>query len=675
MSFVRAANPIWLFVDLEGNILDDRYYISFLTNTLPYLPQAVYRDNQGLVPWNNPLEFEANGTLPDNLYFNEDLVYRLEVRDGPTQDDNLIYEVNNFVPGPGSGPDTTSSGTEDNQITNPQFAFISFVSPLTISAAGTYEVAPGWFLALTGSGTATVSQVISAGDQDLESNRVPPYALELNLNGWTTAILYQRFSGNGAIWVNTFVSMSVLARSNDGIARALTLVYMPNTPGTPATIATGVLSTSAYEIIQGVIPLPESTNTTLSDEAYVDMQIVLPGTGDVQISNIQVMGQTELLPNDFAQTPVETIERQTDHLFHYYKHSILIQPKDSLLVGWNFGLNPWQFRSTVGANVATNQYTADQTIVIQQAYVASATGNNVSVGQGSLAFNYSLGVVSVTANNQFAILQYIDPRSIRSYWSNTLSALVKAQVINGTREIQFKMRLIYIAGLPSATSQVYPISSWTAGQTPTFAAGVTAIAPLNDPTYTFPISNTQLTSGNEFAFEGFQLPVSSNVNMTLGVLLYTVTNMDQAVSQTIEINDISLVPNAFAIASNPKTSDQVLRQCQYYYLKTFPQGTVPVNAGGKNGALAYNAFEAGATSGEYMWRFPVVMRATPSTFTAYNPVSNNTTWYNNTQAADSGASSFSLASDASVYVGNAQVGGDIIGDAMLLNATADARLG
>lgn len=109
---IRAANPIWYFPDLEGLPLNDEYYIFFLSNVFPYVPQPVYHTNDvdpdTGTPWNNPREFYPNGTLPDNMYWNESQVYRLEIRHGNSQTDPLIYEINNFVPGQGSGGTPTS---------------------------------------------------------------------------------------------------------------------------------------------------------------------------------------------------------------------------------------------------------------------------------------------------------------------------------------------------------------------------------------------------------------------------------------------------------------------------------------------------------------------------------------------------------------------------------------
>ena len=142
-TYIRGYNPVWLFDDLNGLILDDTYYLFILQNTLPYLPATdIYQDPDGNIHWSTPIQFLANGTLPNNIYFNPESVYRLEVRDGPTQSDALIYLVENYVPGvdvvaPGSGASPT-----ENQITNPQFATVLFdtSAQLTISTATTTPI-------------------------------------------------------------------------------------------------------------------------------------------------------------------------------------------------------------------------------------------------------------------------------------------------------------------------------------------------------------------------------------------------------------------------------------------------------------------------------------------------------------------------------------------------------
>ena len=123
MSLTRGVNPIWWIPDLVGNPMDDSYYLFVLSNTIPYLPLTVYHDSSGSIPWSNPIEVLANGTMPVDIYWDEDTVYRLEWRNGPTQADTLTYLVENYMPGEGggSGPTTNSANNTTNQITNPQF--------------------------------------------------------------------------------------------------------------------------------------------------------------------------------------------------------------------------------------------------------------------------------------------------------------------------------------------------------------------------------------------------------------------------------------------------------------------------------------------------------------------------------------------------------------------------
>ncbi len=590
-AFVRASNPIWYFPDLEGLPLNDQYYAFFLTNVFPYVPQAVFHDPAGTIPWNNPIEFYPNGTLPDNLYFNDSEVYRIEIRHGNTQADPLIYEINDFVPGGGGVSPTpgVSAGFGENQATMSQFSEVLFSSPLTISTAGTYHVAAGWDLILTGTGTATVTQVPIQGNQDFLNN--PTFALGLNLSSWSSAALVQRFNHNGAIWSSTllsgiptqdgYISMSITAQALGSNYSPISFIYKPST-GTQQNIGLpGTINTGSYQVYNQTQLLIPSDNSDTSDVAYVDMIIQLLATGNILISNVQIVG--EEVPAGTTPAPVsppyqqESNERQLDHTFHYYKDSILQQPKQTLLTGWTFGLNPWQFASTTPANVSTNRYITDQTILVQQAYVASGTGNNVSAGQGSASDeNLCLKIASVTTTNKFAIIQYIDPKTIAPYWDLKLSSLVQLNVFSPTHitSVKFKMRLISRASLPSSISQTEPIASWSNvdGSDPNFSGGWTAIAPLNDPTYT-------IKPGVEttFAFNQFQLP-SADVsgNSTLGIVLYTVNNMDQtATADQILINTVSLVHNDFAIEASTETWDESLRKCQYYYEKSYDNPVLP----------------------------------------------------------------------------------------------------
>ncbi len=583
-NFVRAANPIWIFRDLLGLPLNDEYYISFLQNTFPYLPQVVYRDNQGLVPWSDPLELTTYGGLQPNVYFDDSKAYRLEIRHGATQADQLVYVVEDFMPDNGGvNPPSDGNGTQDNQASNPNFAFVNFgyIPPgttpsLTLTLPGTYQIVPGWDLVLTGSGTITITQLILSGSQNTVDSPKPPYALQFNSNNWTSVVFQQTFNGLGAIWYNTFVSMSVLARSEDGVARNLTLSYVPNTPGLPKTIAQGAMITSpSFGVIQGIIPLENSANTTLNNAAYVQMQIILPPTGNTQIGSVQIMGQSSLLPITFSRAPDATLERQFDQLFHYYGHELITKPKRNILVGWNFPQNPYQFihlELGIQTVALATQYVADQTIIHQEAINLLQTGRASDAQRNGLLVRPVSGALQTAT--RFALIQYLDPASIRPYWSYVLSAFARLRLFStANTKIRFKMRIITRFSLPPVISATEPIASWPANSDPIFAAGWTPIAPEIDEVYIVPTANDPEGTNADigFSFNSFKMPTLTSSSDMIGVVIYTMDNMSSITGSvdTIVFDKISLTANKFGVEADPESFDETLRRCEFYFEKSY----------------------------------------------------------------------------------------------------------
>lgn len=677
---VRGANPIWVMVDLEGNLFDDNFYMWVLENTIPYVPETVYHDPELNVAWTNPIQFLANGTLPPDIYFEEDKVYRLEFRQNnglvpPSQSDPLIYEVNNYRPGSGGNtPIDTLAFASSNQITNPQFALINFSSPFSLINAtdpDPIEIGPGWFLELAGTGNVTLTQVPLNDDNINPSNA--PYALQITLSGWDDdgVFLRQRFQQNGMLWTNNdpptkFVSSAITARL-EGEPQSITanIVDSNNTP--LGQVLTAVINEEWNEFT-GHDDLIETTNPDIPPAAYIDYKLALPSDIDIYVTSIQlVIQETEAEPG-FEQ---DSIERQIDHTFHYYKDSVLRQAKESLLTGWDFGLNPWQFRSTSQVNLATFGYTADQTIMIQQAYVAGAVGNNVSVGRATAANNYGFTVQAVTANNQFAMIQYIDPTTIRSSWGTVVSSLVRlnAQRQNDALPLRMKMRLIYRASLPPTLSQTQPISSWAASGEPSFAAGWTSISPKNDPVY-------DLSNGfNELFFEQFELPASSNNDMTLGIVLYTLDSMiETGTPDNIIFDQVSLAQSDFAIETTKLSFDETLRRCQFYGCKSFELATVP-QTGTTGGEMIFPQTVAAAGNGvSQTILLPVRMRAIP-TVALFNPVNANSLVHNITTGTDCPASGTTTLSTSSFAITYTAVGGSAVGNGLIAQWTALSQLG
>ena len=569
MSFVRAANPIWYMVDNAGTPLNDQYWAFFFENIAPYSFQAVYQDPGHTTPWSNPIQFNPSGTLPNNLYFDPSKTYRIEIRMGSSQTDPLIWQINNFVPNGGSGSGSiTNFGGLNNIVVNPQFADVNFTSPLTITTAGTYDIAPGWQLVLVGaSGSTTVTQTLISGVSGIAGN--PPSEIQFTNTGWTSATLRQSLPGNGALFAGGSVALYLLASTNTN-PHNLSVNFVPsNMPGNYTNLFNGSIATGALTAYSNVANINVSNNTDTIN-AYVNLDFVLPITSDLfSISNIQLLGkETVKSATDVSPVFQETsYPQQVTQEFYYYRNSLLYSSKNSLLTGWNFGNNPWQFANPANVTaVPLNQYVTDQTIVIQQNYVAVGTGANVIVNRGSAAQDYGLLVTAVNAHNQFAILQYIDPATVRQYWGGVVSCMVKASIVSShATNVRVKARLIYINALPNPVVQNDPINTWPISTDPTVTGSYNLLSPNVDNAYTLTTTPTQLE------FNEFVLPPSGGANMTLGLLIYTIDDMNNAATaDAILINDVSLVPNAVALPTQAETFDETLRKCQYYYEQSFP---------------------------------------------------------------------------------------------------------
>ncbi len=579
MSFVRGNNPIWFFSNLTGQPFDDTYYAFFLTNDLPYVPQSVYQDPNGTIPWSNPIEFQPSSGIPNNIYFDPSLNYRIEFRQGSTQSDPLIYLVQNYTVGNASSELTDDPLiTSENMIMVPNFSDVFFTSPFVITTSGTYEIAPQWNLEVNGvGGTTTVTQIPNAADSNVFGN--PSYFLKFESTGWTSVRLYQFLGHNGGIFSGGAIAVAFTAYSTTS-PNVLTVSYQPSV-GVGTIIFTGSIPAGSPDHYEMAVDIPLSTNNALPPNANIAIQFSLPASGTISLSNIQITGQSTPLSQGFKDDPNPPVYQELSYQkivnsgeFFEYKESLISEPKKTMLTGWNFGLNPWQFRTTSQSNLANNEYTADQTIVVQQAYVTGAVSNNVSVGRGTDSENYGFLVKAVTANNQFALIQYIDSSTIKPYWGRNLSSMVKARIRTTNNTLcKFKMKLIYRTSLPSTISQNEPISSWTALGEPVFSSGWTSISSLNDPAYTLIDENINKL---DFSFNQFRLPNSSSENMILGIVVYTITNLSIiGTTDYIIFDRISLTNTTHAIDGTTETYDESLRKCQFYYEKSYIPSDLP----------------------------------------------------------------------------------------------------
>jgi hypothetical protein len=585
-TFVRAANPIWWLPDLTGVSLNDEYYAFFLTNTFPYVPQAVYQDSAGANPWPSPLEFSPAGTLPDNLYFDPTLVYRIEVRHGNTQADALIWEINNFVPGEGGGSSVVIDEltVAANLITNPQFADIDFQSPYTFTTVtpGTYtiDVGPGWELVLSGTGTTVLTQTAIAGSSNLAGN--PPYFLDINNNGWTTAILRQRLENNGALFANGAIAVALTAAAVT-TPETLTVTYAPNS-GTATNIFQKSIPVGALIAYSGAIDLPASTNASTGTAAYVDIDFVLPGTGELQLTNIQIVGQSTNLSSGFdTDTDIPAFrelsyEQVENGEFNVYKSGLIYKQTPNILVGWDFPLNPAQFNTdTISAvNTGNNKsfYAWDQTIVFQKTTSSCHISRNIA---GSFDINNDV------VGNQVAVIQYLDQQQARKFLNQPLAVNVAGLFLAGLK-VTISLWYTTDASLPNLDTGSYLslVATLDAnGKPATFNGNWTEITRDIGTDATFLGNGPVTLDYTDYSFNGWNIGNSTISNsVTFFAIVIGTAPISSTLGGEVDINSVNLVNGSIATRPAPQTADQVLRECQYYYEKSYDLDVKPgtVNA-------------------------------------------------------------------------------------------------
>ena len=301
------------------------------------------------------------------------------------------------------------------------FSLIGATNPAPI------EIAPGWFLTLSGTGNVTVKQVPLNDSVGLVNPTNAPYALEIITSGWTNQpILSQRFFQNGMNWAGKYIASSFTALAQGTTPTVTSRLVASN--GAPIAVLENVTLTNVFTEYPAFVLLPATSNPNLPPMAYIDYQLLLPTTGDVFVTSFQIVASDNAENVPYEQ---DSINRQQDYLSHYYKPKLAYMPIPSYLVGWDFPLNPTQALGptvplqALGAN--TSFYAWDQTIVYQ------SITNGVSV---SRAANGGLTLTS-NAAGQVALIQYLEQTVARKILSDrasvhmSLSGVLGAGTITG----------------------------------------------------------------------------------------------------------------------------------------------------------------------------------------------------------------------------------------------------
>lgn len=645
----------------------------------------------------NPMTLSAIGTFQDALdnpvipYFfpynsslGVELYYITVTSSGLVA--QFTREAQPFIPGQGSG--TVVPGTIENELSNPQFAEVLFdtnAASVTYNFNGVTDnevvIAPDWLIRVTSpaAGTVTVTQLRPLGSLNLPTN--PGTLLQINSTGLTSLQLRQRIVGSPNLWGHGYISGGFMAKVYGGTDKTLTLNYSQSN----GTIVNQIIVSATVNGNYAYYPPADGNGSALIDlstsgstfpTAFIDVFLDLPVGVMMDITSVMMVA------TDGTSVPVvgyeqESNPRQIDHLFHYFKPGLDFKPISSYLVGWDFAMNPSQFYATGGINgsvpvnaIGANKgyYAWDQTIIFQTA------NNGFTVAR--LPKDASLQITAAL-NGQLAILQYLIGNQARNIFVDL--------VLNGISAY------VEVASLPVKT---YTISLWWSDNAslPNIVAGTTFFTGLDadgKPTTItagwHEIARAHIGESNKFAnitagiieqfnFDNFRDGTAENAQASLFAIVIGTSAL--IAGDVVTFQSASVVPGVIGTSPAPQTPDEVLRECQYYYQKSFPLNQTPASAvtGATGESQQIQVLGASTSQVGPIIRFPVPMINTPA-ITRYNVIAAGDQ-ISSTSGGSWTATATILNSTRGFYTTGTSPGGSAAGiNLSLLHWTANALLG
>ena len=583
LQYTPLRNPLILssigtFVDDSGNNL-----------TVFYWPYEGTPDSSG-----NPPDPE---NLVEQLYF-------IQVSDS---NDALQFSLEYWPPNVVSqGEIATNLVTLNNILTNQQFSEVNFPSVVataySVTGTMTLDVAPGWYIDSTGTGTITVQQIPLSVSFETEA----PYALQIQLTVGLTATLNQKINQSPRMFADKVLYGYFQAACTSGQEVQLTLNYIPSNGAIAATQICQDTTTNdgQFKAIKGPSQTAIPYNPDAAPGGNVIISLELAGNTTIQVTSFQVVGiENETIIPQYIET---SIPQQQSELFWYWQPKLNYKPIPSYLVGWDFPLNPAQFGGgtstpvAVGALTGNNAsaYIWDQTILFQNvsnaiSYFRSATTNGLSI--------------STTGDTSFALVQYLDAAQAREILSQRNAIAIKGAVSTGT--LTGTVSLYWTtAAFPTITatnnySLVQTIDGTTSVPTvPTTAGNWGAWTKVPNKILKDYGQITLTTTNAEYDFIEFDATASAAPTTATGFAI--VVSFGSLTSAQIATFDyISLVGGDIATRPAPQTPDEVLRECQYYWEKSYNPSVLAGTASSTGGALFYTQAAYGYVSSGNQSRF------------------------------------------------------------------------
>ena len=404
----------------------------------------------------------------------------------------------------------------------------------------------------------------------------PPYYLDINNSGWTSAVLRQRLENNGAIFGGGAIAVALTAASVSN-AEVLTVSYAPST-GSATNIFQRSIPTGTLTAYKNAIDLPASTNSDTGTSAYADILFSMDGTSHFQLTNIQITGQSENLstgfdnPTDAPEFQELSYEQVENGEFNVYKEGLIFKPIPSYLVGWDFPLNPAQFfgDGVIAQSVGVNKsyYAWDQTIIFQSANSGITVTRDVN--------DFAI-LLTPAVDGQAAIIQYLQYPYTYEILSKQISVNVRA-LCSSAHTLKCTLSLWYtkdgsLPNIASGTNNSLVATLDVNGKPATFNGNWTEVTKTQSQDAVFTLTEDITDFG--FNIWDMSLETANIKDATFFAIVIGTAAMSSITLQNPGFVSVGLSSGSIPTIPAPQTLDQVLRECQYYYEKSYSFGVAP----------------------------------------------------------------------------------------------------
>ncbi len=299
--------------------------------------------------------------------------------------------------------------------------------------------------------------------------------------------------------------------------------------------------------------------------------------------------------------------------------------------------------------------------------------DSIAASESGLGARYYAELKKITNAGKIAFSQTFEAVDTAPYRGRLVRVQFKAKNSVGSHTLRLALLYLNSSGTADSIPATF-ISAWgSAGVDPTWGTNLAAIAPsgggANSTVSGNGLSCTLTSSWLQYGGT-FTVPASAQ-----NLIVVAFTNGQMAANDIVHLSEFGLSDGPDERPAMPTDVHDELERCQRFYCKTFDVDVGPVqNIGAVTGCARWTA--ATVTTGNQRspaFNFPVRMRATPTTTTAYNPLAANAQARDGT-AGDCSALAFQSVSDrgyAFMCTGNASTA---IGNLISVHASFDAEL-